>query len=348
MVVFTVYAIMFRELFGMTRLGPSTTGLANFETFGNTMLMLIRMTTGENWDFVMHDMMVQSPLCTPNRKSYLNSDCGSEPWAYFMFLSFYIICTYILLNMFIAVIISNFSFAYQQDSLTTLITREDLRNFKMTWAKFDPRGTGYIDPKYLSKFLRTIDGRLCTRIYANPEFSIPNLVKAYGLSGSGGHHDPRSSSAATEGGGHNSSVPPSPSLHGASGIRSAIGGLASHRRNKRLSVSPSLSATLNNQGGGVGIGSSNTSPRAVPITISSPADEREKKKQTLLDIHQIDMQGLQQTLSKIDTSEVYRRRQIFNQVYKEAMATCTSRGISFYTILDILSFTLVDIEQSLG
>ena len=253
----------------MTRLGPSTTGLANFESFGNTMLMLIRMTTGENWDFVMHDMMIQAPFCTPNRTSYLDSDCGSQPWAYFMFLSFYIICTYILLNMFIAVIISNFSFAYQRDSLTTLITREDLRNFKMTWAKFDPRGTGYIDPKYLSKFLRSVDGRLCTRIYANPEFSIPNLVKAHVHAGNGVAQDPRSSTA-TEGNGHNSSAPPSPSIHGASGIRSAIENLASNRKNNRLSVvSQNLPATL----GQTGWSNSNAFPRAVPITIPKPGDD---------------------------------------------------------------------------
>ncbi|KAG0044626.1 calcium channel protein [Gryganskiella cystojenkinii] len=343
MVVFTVYAIMFRELFGMTRLGPSTTGLANFETFGNTMLMLIRMTTGENWDFVMHDMMVEAPECTPNRRTYLDSDCGSRPWAYFMFLSFYIICTYILLNMFIAVIISNFSFAYQQDSLTTLITREDLRNFKMTWAKFDPRGTGYIDPKYLSKFLRSVDGRLCTRVYANPEISIPHLCKTYAHP-TGGPATDRRVSTTTDAAGNSSSSPPSPSLHGASGIRSVMGlsGI-SNRKNNRLSASPSLSGTQSKDG-------SNTSPRAVPITISGAGEglSENEKYQALLDSQQLDMQGLQQTLAKIDYKEVYRRRQKYNLVYKEAIATATTRGISFYTILDILSFTLVDIEQALG
>ncbi|KAI8600684.1 Ion transport protein-domain-containing protein [Dissophora ornata] len=263
MVVFSVYAIMFREFFGMTRLGPSTTGLANFDSFGNTMLMLIRMTTGENWDFVMHDMAVEAPNCTPSRTSYLDGDCGSQTWAYVLFLSFYIICTYILLNMFIAVIISNFSFAYQHDSQTTLITREDLRNFKMKWAKYDPRGTGYIDPKYLSRFLRSLEGRLNTRVYAKPEYS--------------------------------------------------------------------------------------PSPKAVPITISSPEpsvsafDEKRRK----LDVN-LDLQGLQKALSRIDTMDVNHRRQIFNVVYKEALVTCTPRGISFYRVLEILSFTLVDIEHALG
>ncbi|KAF9327881.1 calcium channel protein [Podila minutissima] len=336
MVVFTLYAVMFRELFGMTRLGPSTTNLANFETFGSTMLMLIRMTTGENWDFVMHDMMVEPPLCTPSRSTYLDSDCGNRAWAYFMFLSFYIVCTYILLNMFIAVIISNFSFAYQQDSLTTLITREDLRNFKLTWAKFDPRGTGYIEPKDLSKFLRSIDGRLCTRVYASPEFSIPNLVKAYAYSsGPSAPPLPRRMSGA----GNREkqpSAPPSPSMNNGSAHRSVLGFGANRRH--RLSASLSFSAT-GNQGG---------SPRVVPITTSGPEAGDTDEKANVLNTGCMDWQRLQQTLSKTDTKDVARRRQNFNLVFKEAIATRTSRGISFYSILDILSFSLVDTNQALG
>ncbi|KAF9393527.1 calcium channel protein [Podila verticillata] len=335
MVVFTLYAVMFRELFGMTRNGPSTSGLANFETFGSTMLMLIRMTTGENWDFVMHDMMVEPPFCTPSRSTYLDSDCGSRPWAYVMFLSFYIVCTYILLNMFIAVIISNFSFAYQQDSLTTLITREDLRNFKLTWAKFDPRGTGYIDPKDLSKFLRSVDGRLCTRVYASPEFSIPNLVKAYAYPSGPSASSPRRMSGATNDA-NQTSAPPSPSMNNGSSHRSVLG-FGANRRN-RLSASPSLSAT-SNQGG---------SPRAVPITISGPESGDTEEKASFLGSSCLDWQGLQQTLSKIDTKDVSRRRQNFNLVFKEAVSTRTSRGVSFYSILDILSFSLVDANHALG
>ncbi|KAG0344565.1 calcium channel protein [Podila humilis] len=358
MVVFILYAVMFRELFGMTRLGPSTTGLANFSTFGNTMLMLIRMTTGENWDFVMHDMMVEPPYCTPIRNTYLDSDCGSKTWAYFMFLSFYIVCTYIILNMFIAVIISNFSFAYQQDSITTLITREDLRNFKLTWAKFDPRGTGYIEPKELSKFLRSINGRLCTRVYANSEYSVPNLVKAYAYpsggatpAGAPAEVARRSSSAVGQDrDSHSTSISPSPSLNSASpgGSRSILG--FSNRRMNRHSVNPSVSTIPSHQSSGLGGISGAGSPRAVPITISGPEENNGEKTEgaSHLDTGCMDWQGLQQTLCKIDTREVARRRQNFNMVFKEAVATRTSRGISFYSILDILSFSLVDMNQALG
>ncbi|KAF9927349.1 calcium channel protein [Linnemannia zychae] len=346
MVVFTVYAIMFREIFGMTRLGRSTTGLANFETFGNTMLMLIRMTTGENWDFVMHDMMVEAPSCTPNTDSYLDNDCGSQPWAYAMFISFYIICTYIILNMFIAVIISNFSFAYQHDTITTLITREDLRNFKLTWARFDPRGTGYIDPKYLSQFLRSLDGRLCTRVYQNPEFSIPNLLKATTLtdqiggvaSGPAGANGSKLSSTTDR---SNTGTSPSVLLstqHRRSGSNTRVNGLSS---------SPSLTATTTShngsKAGGVG-----ASPRAIPITVSGPESNELDEKNPGKPQANLDLHLLQQILSKIDVIDAHNRRHIYNLIYKEAMSTCTERGISFYSILDILSFTLVDVEQALG
>jgi hypothetical protein len=348
MVVFTVYAIMFREIFGMTRLGRSTSGLANFETFGNTMLMLIRMTTGENWDFVMHDMMVEAPNCTPNKESYLDNDCGSRAWAYFMFLSFYIVCTYILLNMFIAVIISNFSFAYQHDTITTLITREDLRNFKLTWAKFDPRGTGYIDPKYLSQFLRSLDGRLCTRVYPNLEFSIPTLIKTHatgslgagGLgSGPAGASGQRRTSATDR---PNNGAPSSPVL---SSVQPPSNG--SNNRLNRMSVSHRFSATSvshrRSSAGGMG-----ASPGGVPITISGPeSGDTDEKKPGELQVN-LDLYHLQQTLSKIDVFDAHRRRHTYNLIYKEAMATCGERGISFYSILDILSFTLVDVEQALG
>ncbi|KAG0244946.1 calcium channel protein [Actinomortierella wolfii] len=371
MVVMFVYAIMFRELFGMTRLGPSTTPLANFETFGSTMLMLIRMTTGENWDFVMHDMMVEPPYCTPSQQNYLDSDCGSRAWAYVMFLSFYIVCTYILLNMFIAVIISNFSFAYQSDSISTLITREDLRNFKLTWAKFDPRGTGYLQPKDLSKFLRSLNGRLGLRVYEGPEFSIPNLVAQHMVTSpppnstspaANGDQPNNSASRNREGGGVASSSSPNSSPNLFQTTSAAV---------RRLSRLPGSSRP---SGGSPHLTASNASEKhakktAASSSLDSNTQENgqglpKKDGRVELDVHCINMPALEATLSKISPQVVRQRRQTLNMVYTEAMMMMRSsnniaiatgsgsasagRGISFQSILDILSYTLVDIEQALG
>ncbi|KAF9167992.1 calcium channel protein [Actinomortierella ambigua] len=379
MVVMFVYAIMFRELFGMTRLGPSTTPLANFETFGSTILMLIRMTTGENWDFVMHDMMVEPPECTPSQQNYLDSDCGSRVWAYIMFLSFYIVCTYILLNMFIAVIISNFSFAYQSDSISTLITREDLRNYKLTWAKFDPHGTGYLQPKDLSMFLRSLNGRLCLRVYESPELSIPNLVAQHATTLQSGAPPPVASGGgqATN---HSSQGGEGEGTHTQSNLFQSTS--AAVRRLTRVSGSPRLGAVAGGAGNGSPqLGAKATGSRSSPHL--NPIEEKQRKGSVSekgqgrldLDTNCIDIPALEETLSKISSQVVRRRRLTLNMVYTEAMmmmstggggattasttattaatgtiatAATSTRGISFHSILDILSYTFADIEQSLG
>ncbi|KAI8049930.1 Ion transport protein-domain-containing protein [Syncephalis plumigaleata] len=164
LLVFIVYAILFMEIFGLTRLGRYTNTHANFREFDNTLLLLLRMTTGENWNYVMHDMMLEAPNCV-SAANYLNTDCGSRYWALFLFISFYVIGTYILVNMFIVVVIDNFSYTYQRDIRAAYVTRADLRGFKRVWADFDPKATGYIPVRVLPAFLRALTGRFSVRIY---------------------------------------------------------------------------------------------------------------------------------------------------------------------------------------
>jgi hypothetical protein len=164
LLVFIVYAILFMEIFGLTRLGQYANIHANFRDFDNTLLLLLRMTTGENWNYLMHDMMLESPNCV-SAANYLNTDCGSRYWALFLFISFYVIGTYILVNMFIVVVIDNFSYTYQRDIRAAYVTRADLRGFKRVWAEFDPKATGYIPVCVLPAFLRALTGRFSVRIY---------------------------------------------------------------------------------------------------------------------------------------------------------------------------------------
>ena len=42
----------------------------NFEGFLISIMLLYRMTTGENWNGVMRDCMIQPPFCTSGQ------DCG--------------------------------------------------------------------------------------------------------------------------------------------------------------------------------------------------------------------------------------------------------------------------------
>ncbi|KAF9928693.1 calcium channel protein [Linnemannia zychae] len=174
LVVFAVYGIMFVEIFGLTSYGPNGSDHVNFRNIGTALLMMARMSTGEGWNDLMHDFAVERPYCVNNRFDYLYSDCGSTSWAYALFISFNIISMYIFTNMFIVVVMHNFSYVYQIAPGFSLINRDEIRAYKRAWAEVDRDRTGYIQEKDLAKFLMKLRGVFDVRIYAE-EHSIAKL-----------------------------------------------------------------------------------------------------------------------------------------------------------------------------
>jgi len=65
--------------------------------------MLFRIVTGEDWNKIMHDCMILPPQCTlqPN---YWQTDCGNYVAALIYFCSFYVMITYIVLNLLVGVL----------------------------------------------------------------------------------------------------------------------------------------------------------------------------------------------------------------------------------------------------
>ncbi|CAO3588343.1 unnamed protein product [Absidia cylindrospora] len=175
MLVMCLFAMIFMEFFGLTKYGPSGSSNSNFRNYGNALLLLVRMTTGEGWNEVMMDYTFSAPNCVAS-DNYLETDCGSANWAYFLFNFFYITCTHIFLNLFIAVVISNFEYTYETRSRFTLLTKNDLRKFKYAWAEVDPAGTGFIQKKDVAKFFKNLTGRFQVSIY-DQVYSIKNLQK---------------------------------------------------------------------------------------------------------------------------------------------------------------------------
>ncbi|KAF9296993.1 calcium channel protein [Mortierella antarctica] len=174
LVVFAVYGIMFMEIFGLTTYGPNGSDHVNFRNVGNSMLMMARMSTGEGWNDLMHDFAVERPQCVNQPTNYLLSDCGSTGWSYTLFITFNIISMYIFTNMFIVVVMHNFSYVYQIAPGFSLITREEIRGFKRSWAEVDRHHTGYIQEKDLALFLMKLRGVFDLRIY-NEEHSLTKL-----------------------------------------------------------------------------------------------------------------------------------------------------------------------------
>jgi hypothetical protein len=95
---------------------------ANFRYFHKGFFLLFRMSTGERWNAVMHDVMNESGV-----------------GAAFFFVSYQIVATSLLLNLVVAIMLDEFSSKSKFDKFE--ITPADLEMFTATWAKFDPYAT---------------------------------------------------------------------------------------------------------------------------------------------------------------------------------------------------------------
>lgn len=60
---------------GTVKYGEGIGRRANFGSPVTGVAMLFRIVTGEDWNKIMHDCMVQPPYCTPGN-NYWETDCG--------------------------------------------------------------------------------------------------------------------------------------------------------------------------------------------------------------------------------------------------------------------------------
>lgn len=110
-----LYSVIGVNFFSMIKLQTSLNKNANFQTFGTAMLTLFRISTGEGWNDIMEDCAREKSiefLCYDQNFEQRQKDgiqgCGSHIISYFFFMSFMIFVTFIMLNLFIAIILEGF------------------------------------------------------------------------------------------------------------------------------------------------------------------------------------------------------------------------------------------------
>ena len=99
MLIFFMFSIMGNFLFKNIVEADVIDEYKNFHNFSNSFLLLIALTTGEDWNKVMFDCSRQ-----PEDGCIVNYNCGSRaaiPFFYILIL----VCSYIMLNLFVLVII---------------------------------------------------------------------------------------------------------------------------------------------------------------------------------------------------------------------------------------------------
>uniref|UniRef100_A0A8C2L3M7 Voltage-dependent L-type calcium channel subunit alpha n=1 Tax=Cyprinus carpio TaxID=7962 RepID=A0A8C2L3M7_CYPCA len=163
--LFFIYAVIGMQMFGKVALvdGTEINRNNNFQTFPQAVLLLFRVATGEQWPKVMLASMY-GKLCDAKSDYGPGEEytCGSSI-AVFYFLSFYMLCAFLIINLFVAIIMDNFDYLTRDWSI---LGPHHLDEFKKIWAEYDPEATGRIKHLDVVTLLRRIQpplgfGKFC-------------------------------------------------------------------------------------------------------------------------------------------------------------------------------------------
>ncbi|OWK08583.1 hypothetical protein Celaphus_00011287 [Cervus elaphus hippelaphus] len=119
--------------------------------------------TGEAWQEILLACSY-GQLCDPESDYAPGEEhtCGTD-FAYYYFLSFYMLCAFLIINLFVAVIMDNFDYLTRDWSI---LGPHHLDEFKAIWAEYDPEATGRIKHLDVVTLLRRIQpplgfGKFC-------------------------------------------------------------------------------------------------------------------------------------------------------------------------------------------
>lgn len=153
--VIFIYAIIGMSAFGRVKKQGNLDDIVNFETFGSSMMLLFRLSTGSGWNDVMSSLSLQPPDCDPNYEGFPKGNCGSPLGAAGYLISYIVIVFMIIVNMYIAVILENVNRAHENDDFA--ITKEDFERYYLKWAAFVPNGKQFIPISQLSDFVDALE-----------------------------------------------------------------------------------------------------------------------------------------------------------------------------------------------
>ncbi|XP_065091467.1 voltage-dependent calcium channel type A subunit alpha-1-like isoform X7 [Ochlerotatus camptorhynchus] len=136
--LFFIYAIIGMQVFGNIELDPDTaiSRHNNFRSFLDGLMLLFRCATGESWPNIMLACLKGRPCDLRANKP--NETCGST-LAYGYFVSFIFFCSFLMLNLFVAVIMDNFDYLTRDSSI---LGAHHLDEFVRIWAEYDPSASG--------------------------------------------------------------------------------------------------------------------------------------------------------------------------------------------------------------
>ncbi|XP_069956880.1 muscle calcium channel subunit alpha-1 isoform X9 [Cherax quadricarinatus] len=165
LLLFFIYGVVGMQVFGKIALDYETQihRHNNFQTFFQAVMVLFRSATGEAWQEIMLSCLPPDAKCDPLSEDFPNArTCGSMV-AYPYFISFYTLCSFLIINLFVAVIMDNFDYLTRDWSI---LGPHHLDEFITLWSEYDPDAKGRIKHLDVVTLLRKISpplgfGKLC-------------------------------------------------------------------------------------------------------------------------------------------------------------------------------------------
>ncbi|XP_052789506.1 voltage-dependent calcium channel type A subunit alpha-1-like [Mya arenaria] len=153
LMLFFIAAIIGMQIFGNIQLDSHTdiNRHNNFRSFFMALMLLFRCATGENWQRIMLSCLGGRP-CDPD-SGLSNHECGLD-LAYMYFTAFIFFCSFLMLNLFVAVIMDNFDYLTRDSSI---LGPHHLDEYTRVWAEYDPGATGRIQHTDMYEMLRNME-----------------------------------------------------------------------------------------------------------------------------------------------------------------------------------------------
>ncbi|KAL8211730.1 UNVERIFIED_CONTAM: Voltage-dependent P/Q-type calcium channel subunit alpha-1A [Gekko kuhli] len=133
--LFFIYAIIGMQVFGNIGIKDEDSAINehnNFRTFFQALMLLFRSATGEAWHEIMLSCL--GGKACDEKADAKDNECGNE-FAYFYFVSFIFLCSFLMLNLFVAVIMDNFEYLTRDSSI---LGPHHLDEYVRVWAEYDP------------------------------------------------------------------------------------------------------------------------------------------------------------------------------------------------------------------
>uniref|UniRef100_A0A5K3EQY3 Sodium channel protein n=1 Tax=Mesocestoides corti TaxID=53468 RepID=A0A5K3EQY3_MESCO len=145
-----VYSIVGMSFFGKVAYHAGIDAEFNFETFPRAFIILLQISTSAGWSTVFEGLSNTDPAYCSQEEG----TCGNFLWATLFLVSYLIISFMVIINMYIAVILENFSQA--TEDVQQGLTQDEFDAFYEVWELYDVHARGFIELKHLEEFVERI------------------------------------------------------------------------------------------------------------------------------------------------------------------------------------------------